>query len=84
MTFLLHMRSFMESKLSQLKKAYATGNFAKAIRIASKFQDLGTQRNSILDANLAITNPRWMIGLGKDIEQTIALGIEALRIRYTL
>jgi hypothetical protein len=73
----------MQTKLSQVKAAFDAGNFAKAIRIASKFQDLGTQRNAILDAHLAITNPRWMIGLGKNIEQAIAAGVEALRIRYS-
>jgi len=72
----------MQTKLSQVKAAFDAGNFAKAIRIASKFQDLGTQRNAILDANLAITNPRWMLGLGKDIEQSIDAGIKALALRY--
>jgi hypothetical protein len=72
----------MQTKLSQVKVAFDAGDFAKAIRIASKFQDLGNQRNAILDANLAITNPRWMRGIGKDIEQAIADGIKALRIRY--
>lgn len=74
----------MNTKLSQLKAAYLAGDTAKAIRIAAKFPDLGTQRNAILDAHLAITNPRWMLGLGKNIEQTIVAGIDALRIRYTL
>jgi hypothetical protein len=72
----------MQTKLNQVKAAFDADDFAKAIRIASKFQDLGTQRNAILDANLAITNPRWMRGIGKDIEQSIAAGVEALRIRY--
>ena len=74
----------MQTKLSQIKEEFAAGNFNKAIRIAAKFHDLGDQRNAILDAHLAITNPRWMLGLGKDIDQTIKAGINALRIRYTL
>jgi len=72
----------MQTKLSQVKDAFNSGNFAKAIRIASKFHDLGEQRNAILDANLAFTNPRWMAAIGKDIDLVIALGIDALRIRY--
>jgi len=72
----------MQTKLSQVKQAYQARDFNKAIRIAAKFHDLGTQRNAILDAHLAITNPRWIIGLGKNVEQTILTGIEALRIRY--
>ena len=72
----------MQTKLSQVKQAFESGNFSKAIRIAAKFHDLGDQRNAILDANLAMTNPRWMAAIGKDIDQAIASGIEALRIRY--
>ncbi len=73
----------MQTKLSQVKEAYLQGNYKKALQIASKFHDLGTQRSAILDAHLALTNPRWMLGLGKDIEQSIAAGVEALRIRYS-
>ena len=81
-TFLLKNEVFMETKLNQLKTAYFAGDFNKAIRIAAKFPDLGAQRNAILDAHLAITNPRWMLGLGKDIEQSIDAGIKALALRY--
>ena len=70
------------TKLEQIKMAYQAGNFEQAIRIAAKFPDLGAQRNAILDAHLAITNPRWMLGLGKDIEQSINAGIQALALRY--
>ena len=72
----------MQTKLSQVQAAFNAGDFTKAIRIAAKFQDLGAQRNAILDAHLAITNPRWMRGIGKDIEQSIAAGVKALSIRY--
>ena len=71
------------TKLEQIRTAYQAGNFEQALRIASKFPDLGAQRNAILDAHLAISNPRWMLGLGKDIEQAIAAGVDALRIRYS-
>jgi hypothetical protein len=73
---------FMQTKLNQVRAAFSTGDYRKALSIAAKFHDLGAHRNAILDAHLAITNPRWMIGLGKDIEQSIAAGVEALRIRY--
>ena len=77
----MQQRNFM-TKLEQIKTAYQAGNFEQAIRIAAKFPDLGAQRNAILDAHLAITNPRWMLGLGKDIEQSIDAGIQALALRY--
>ena len=72
----------MQTKLSQVKAAYTTGDYRTALSIAAKFHDLGAHRNAILDAHLAITNPRWMDGLGKNIEQAIANGVDALRIRY--
>ena len=74
----------MQTKLSQLKDAYYAGNTAKAIRIAAKFPDLGAHRNAILDAHIAITNPRWTLNMKRDVDQTIAAGIDALRIRYSL
>lgn len=74
----------MQTKLSQLKDAYHAGDTAKAIRIAARFPDLGAHRNAILDANIAITNPRWTLNMKRDIEQTIAAGINALRNRYSL
>lgn len=78
----LNIRTQMQTKLNQVKQAFESGDFNKAIRIAAKFHDLGDQRNAILDANLAITNPRWMVGLGKDINQSIDAGIQALALRY--
>lgn len=72
----------METKLSQLKTQAAAGNWTKAIAIAAKFPDLGKQRNAILDAHLALTNPRWMAGLGKDLDKAVADGILALQARY--
>jgi len=72
----------METKLNQLKTAFFAGNTNKALSIAAKFHDLGKERNAILDAHIAITNPRWTKGLGKDIDKVIANGIEALKIRY--
>ena len=74
----------MHSKLSQLKEAYYAGNTKKAIRIASRFPNLGDERNAILDANIAITNPRWTINMKKNVDETISAGIEALRSRYSL
>ena len=72
----------MQTKLDTLKAAYNAGDFAKALRIAAKFPQLGNERNAILDAHLAITNPRWVVGIGKDVNTCIAGGVEALRTRY--
>jgi hypothetical protein len=72
----------MQTKLSQVKAAYEAGNFAKAIQIAAKFHDLGKERAAILDAHLAITNPRWASQINPNIAQTIDAGIKALAVRY--
>jgi hypothetical protein len=74
----------MQTKLSQLKDAYHAGDTAKAIRIAARFPDLGAHRNAILDANIAITNPRWTLNMKRDVDQTIAAGVDALIARYSL
>jgi len=74
----------MQTKLDTLKAAYNAGDFAKALRIAAKFPQLGSERNAILDAHLAITNPRWVVGIGKDVNACIAGGVEALRTKYSI
>jgi hypothetical protein len=72
----------MQTKLSTVQDAFVAGDFKKAIAIAAKFHDLGKERNAILDAHTAFTNPRWVVGLGKSVDDCIALGIAALRTRY--
>lgn len=72
----------MQTKLSTLQAAFEAGNFKKAVAIAARFPELGKERNAILDAHTAFTNPRWIVGLGKDVDACIAAGVEALRTRY--
>jgi hypothetical protein len=72
----------MQTKLSTLQAAFDAGNFKKAVAIAARFQDLGKERNAILDAHTAFTNPRWVVGLGKSVDKCIADGVDALRTRY--
>lgn len=72
----------MQTKLSILQAAFEAGNFKKAVAIAARFPELGKERNAILDAHTAFTNPRWVVGLGKDVDACIAAGVEALRTRY--
>lgn len=74
----------METKLQTLKNAAAAGDWKKALSIAAKFHDLGKERNVILDAHTAYTNPRWVVGIGKSVDACIAAGVDALRIRYSL
>jgi hypothetical protein len=59
----------METKLSIVKKHMALNNWQEAIRLASKFSQLGEHRAAILDANLAYTNPRFMVQIKKDLNE---------------
>ena len=72
----------MQTKLSILKNHASTGDWKRAIAIAAKFHDLGEQRNAILDAHIALTNPRWTRGLGKNVDAVVSAGILALCARY--
>lgn len=74
----------MQSKLEQIKSNAAAQNWKKAIAIAARFPDLGTQRNAILDAHIAFTNPRWTLAMRKDVDLVILAGITALRDRYAI
>ena len=72
----------MQTKLSTLKAAFNQGDLKKALAIAARFQNLGGERNAILDAHNAFVNPRWVLGIGKDVEQLKVLGKQALISKY--
>lgn len=72
----------MDTKLNTLKNAANAGDWQKAIAIAAKFPRLGEDRNAILDAHTAYTNPRWSAGLGHDVESLKQLGKAALIRRF--
>ena len=71
-----------ESKLSAVRAAMDAGDWQRAISLAAKFPRLGTERNAILDAHGAYTNPRFAAQLGCDIEALKQAGIKALRAKY--
>lgn len=74
----------MKTKLSSLKEAAHRGNWRLAISIANKFPRLGIYKEAITRANLAYTNPRFLVQIGKDVDLCINAGkvalIEAYRI----
>ncbi len=73
-----------ETKLAQLRKAYAAGEFQKAVAIAAKFPVLGNERDAVLLAHNAYTNPRFVTQMGSDPEKLKQAGIAALRTKYSL
>ncbi len=72
----------METKISILRTHMQNGDWPKAIAIAAKFPRLGQHRNAILDAQLAITNPNFILGIKKDPAQLIEAGKKALIAAY--
>ena len=74
----------MQTKLSQIKDAAAVGDWPKALRIASKFSDLGEHKAAIMRGHEAHANARFYAQLGRDPEALIADGIAALKARYKI
>jgi len=72
----------METKISILRAHMSKGEWPKAIALAAKFPRLGKHRNAILDAQLALTNPNFILGIKKDPQQLIEAGKTALIEAY--
>lgn len=74
----------LETKLSGVVRAADAGDWRRAILLAAKFGDLGTQRNAILSAREAINRPDFQRQLKRDPATLIAAGVSALKERYRL
>lgn len=74
----------MKTKLAILKEYAAKNDWDKVIKMAAKFQRLGSDRDAILSADMAIKHPNFCISLNKDPETLIRLGIEAIKKKYNL
>lgn len=72
----------MDTKLSAVQAAMAAGDWQRAIALAARFPRLGDEREAILDAHTAWTNPGFVRGLRKDPEALKAAGAAALRHKY--
>jgi hypothetical protein len=74
----------VKTKLAQLKEAASAGNWQGAVLIAAKFADLGGEKAPILKAREAYLRPGFQRQLGKNPDELITAGIEALRRRYNV
>lgn len=72
----------MKTKLAEIKEAAAAGDWAKALRIAAKFPQLGEHKKAIITAHECIVHPGFYSQLGKCEAQLIEDGKAALRARY--
>ncbi len=70
------------TKLSKLKERAAANDWRGAMGIAAKFHDLGEHKSAIMKAWEAYTRPEFQKQIGRDPDNLIYLGIQALRDRY--
>ena len=73
-----------KSKAEILREKARSGDWDGAFRIAASFQDLGAERNAILDARTALTNPRWIKQFGRDPDAVVQAGKNAMIARYKI
>jgi lipopolysaccharide biosynthesis regulator YciM len=59
-------------------------DWQKAISIAAKFPRLGDAKVAIERAQMAYTNPRFLVQLGRNVEKSINDGITALNTFYPI
>ena len=58
------------------------GEWARAIRFASKFPRLGEHKEAIMRAASALLSPELYRQMGRDPAQLVAAGVDALKSRY--
>lgn len=73
-----------KTKLACLREVAARGDWLGALRIASRFADLGEHKAAIMRAQEAVLRPDFQRQLGRDPERLLAEGLAALRARYRL
>lgn len=74
----------MQTKLSKLKLAWESGNKIEALRIASKFPQLGNEKTAIMQGWSAYQNPAFYREIGKNPDELMALAYASLKSKYQL
>lgn len=74
----------METKLNQLRAAWAAGDRMGALRIAARFPRLGAEKEAITRAWEASQRPALYRQMGRDPDALVEAGMEALAARYGL
>lgn len=69
-------------KIDKLVALMRAGDMDAALRMASKFAELGKQREAITRAASALLSPGFYESLGQDPAALVRAGHEALRDRY--
>jgi len=81
---LLNRQSTMrdDTKLARIRDAMRVGDWDTALKVAARFQRLGSQDEAIRRGANAVTNPSFYIQIGRDVDSLKAEGIEALKQRF--
>ena len=74
----------METKLSQLKAKYASGDKIGALAIAAKFPRLGDFKDTVQMAWAAHQNPSFYTQIGHNPDALKEAGFKALEAMYGL
>lgn len=72
----------METKLSKLQGFMQAGLWGDAILLAAKFGELGAEKESILKAREGLLRPAFQRQIGRDPDELISAGVDALTRRY--
>lgn len=74
----------LETQLSKLKKFMADGDFRSALKLAAGWARLGEHRDAIQRGGEAAARPEFYRQIGKNPDELVQLGIQAIRDRYNL
>ena len=70
------------TKLETLQDMLKNEEYTAAIKFAAKFPQLGKERNAILSASSALLSPGMYVSMGRDPDEIIKTGINALISKY--
>ena len=69
-------------KIDRLNALMQAGDWPAAIRFASRFPRLGTEKHAITTAASALLSPTFYLSIGQSPEALIDEGVAALKRRY--
>ena len=72
----------MTTKIEQLRAYMRQGDYRRALRLAAGWPRLGDAKEAIQRGWAAMNNPGFYREIGKDPEELVRLGIDAIRSKY--
>jgi hypothetical protein len=72
----------MQTKVQQLRRYMADGDYRAALRLAASWPQLGEHRDAITCGWAAMSHPAFYEAIGKDPSVLVAHGLDAIRSRF--